>query len=323
MALFDMPLAELRTYRPDRAEPDDFDGFWKRTLDEAGAHDLGAVYRAQDAALTEVEVYDTSFAGWGGHRVAGWLVVPKHVSAPMPCVVCYVGYGRGRGEPFDHLLWPATGRAVFVVDVRGQGAVDGDYAGATADPEGGANPQSPGFMTRGILDPEQYYYRRVFTDSVRAVDAVKAHPAIDPGRVYVSGASQGGGIATAVAGLRDDVAAALIDVPFLTHFRRAMEMTNIDPYHEIVRFLKTQKGADARVFRTLSYFDGRHFAVRATCPALYSVAMMDQICPPSTVFASFNHWAHPEKSIEVYPWNGHEGGAGVHRGVQLRWLAQR
>jgi cephalosporin-C deacetylase len=206
------------------------------------------------------------------------------------------------------------------VDTRGKGASSGDHAGATADPYGGANPQSAGFMTRGILAPEHYYYRRVFTDAVRAVDAAKTHPAVDPDRVYISGGSQGGGITTAVAGLRDDVAAALVDVPFLTHFRRAVETTDSEPYQEIVRFLKTQRGADERVFHTLSYFDGQNFAARAACPALYSVALMDQTCPPSTVFASYNHWAHPEKSIEIYPWNGHEGGSSEHRSAQLRWL---
>jgi cephalosporin-C deacetylase len=320
MALFDLPLAELRTYRPERREPDDFDAFWKSTL--AVDHDLAAEFHPYDAALTEVDVYDTSFAGWGGHRISGWLITPKHTTAPVPCVVMYVGYDRGRGAPHDHLMWPATGRGVLVVDTRGQGATGGDHRGVTADPHGGAHPQAPGFMTNGILDPEHYYYRRVFTDGVRAVDAAKQHPAVDPDRVYIAGGSQGGAIATAVAGLRDDVAAAMIDVPFLTHFQRAVEITNIDPYHEIVRFLKTQRGTDEQVFRTLSYFDGQHFAVRANCPTLYSVALMDQTCPPSTVFASYNHWAHPEKSIEVYPWNGHEGGTGEHRSAQLKWLKE-
>jgi cephalosporin-C deacetylase len=322
MALFDLPLAELRTYRPEPAEPEDFDAFWKRTLAEAAGHDLAERFEPHDAGLSEVEVYDVSFAGWGGHRVSGWLVLPRHAPGPVPCVVQYLGYHRGRGNPHDHLLWPAAGRAVLVVDVRGQGAAGGDHPGATADPVGGENPQSPGFMTRGILAPEQYYYRRVYTDAVRAVDAAARHPAIDPGRVHVSGASQGGGIATAVAGLRDDIAGALVDTPFLTHFRRAVEMTDADPYQEIVRFLQTRRGSDEQVFRTLAYFDGRHFAARAGCPVLYSAALMDQICPPSTVFASYNRWAHPRKEIEVYTWNGHEGGAADHRRVQLRWMTQ-
>lgn len=317
-----MPLADLRAYRPERAEPEDFRAFWDKTLDEAAGHDLAPEFRPYDAALSEVDVYDVSFAGWGGHRISGWFIAPRHATAPVLCLMVYIGYQRGRGAPHDHLLWPASGRAVFVVDTRGQGASGNDYPGATADPYGGANPQVPGFMTAGITAPEHYYYRRVFTDAVRAVDAAKSHAAVDQNRVYVSGGSQGGGIATAVAGLRDDVAGALVDVPFLTHFRRAVEITDSDPYQEIVRFLKTQRGADERVFRTLSYFDGQHFAARAACPALYSVALMDQVCPPSTVFASYNHWAHRKKSINVYPWNGHEGGAAEHRFAQLRWLRQ-
>ena len=56
------------------------------------------------------------------------------------------------------------------MDTRGQGSAWSK--GDTPDPESdGGNPQYPGFMTRGVLDPKTYYYRRVFTDAVRAVEA--------------------------------------------------------------------------------------------------------------------------------------------------------
>ena len=42
MPFFDMPLEELRTYKPERHEPADFDAFWQRTLDEARHHPLNA-----------------------------------------------------------------------------------------------------------------------------------------------------------------------------------------------------------------------------------------------------------------------------------------
>ncbi|THA66606.1 acetylxylan esterase [Streptomyces sp. A0958] len=319
MALFDLPLDQLRTYRPALDEPEDFDAFWQRTLDEAAAHPLDAAFTPYDAALTAVDSYDVSFAGWGGHRISAWLNVPAGADGPLPTVVHYLGYGGGRGLPLDHLVWPAAGWATLLVDTRGQGAVNHHSAGSTPDPYGAANPQSPGFMTNGILDPETYYYRRVFTDAVRAVEVARSHPSVDPARIVVNGASQGGGIAQAVAALSPHVKAAFVDVPFLTHYRRAVEITDKDPYQEIVRFLATQHGAEAQVFRTLSYFDGVSFAARATVPALYSVALMDPICPPSTVFAAYNHWAGP-KEIEVYPWNGHEGGTTVHRQAQLRML---
>ncbi|WNI33030.1 acetylxylan esterase [Streptomyces sp. ITFR-6] len=319
MPLFDLPLDQLRSYRPEVAEPDDFDAFWQRTLEEASAHPLDAEFAVYDAALSNVVSHDVSFAGWGGHRIRAWLNVPAGAEGPLPTVVHYLGYGGGRGLPHDHLVWPAAGWATLLVDTRGQGAVNNSSPGSTADPHGGGNPQSPGFMTRGILDPDEYYYRRVFTDAVRAVEVARTHPAVDADRIVVHGGSQGGGIAQAVAGLSPHVKAALIDVPFLTHYRRAVELTDRDPYQEIVRFLSAQNGFSEQVFRTLSYFDGVSFAARAAVPALYSVALMDAVCPPSTVFAAYNHWAGP-KQIEVYPWNGHEGGGSPHQAVQLRML---
>jgi cephalosporin-C deacetylase len=317
--LFDLPLEQLRTYLPDRDEPADFDAFWTATLSEAREHDLAAEYVPYDLPFKTVDVFDVSFAGWGGHRINGWFLLPHGTEGQIPCVVHYIGYSGGRGFPKDHLLWPAAGYAVFVMETRGHGGANVNSPGVTGDPHGSSNSQAPGMMTRGILDPAEYYYRRVFTDAVRAVDAAAQHPSVDASRIVVAGGSQGGAIAQATAALHQGVKAALIDVPFLSHFRRAVEITPRDPYQELVRFLATRRDTADQVFRTLSYFDGMNFAARGTVPALYSVALMDDICPPSTVFAAYNHWQGP-KEITVWPWNNHEGGGGYQSEEQVRYL---
>jgi cephalosporin-C deacetylase len=143
---------------------------------------------------------------------------------------------------------------------------------------------------------------------------------VDPTRVIVHGGSQGGGLTLGVAGLVPDLLMAAPDVPFLCHYRRATEITDSEPYHEIVRFAKIHRDQTDRVFRTLSYFDGVNFAARAKAPALFSVALMDETCPPSTVFAAYNHYAGP-KEIEVYPFNGHEGGESIQTEIKMRRLA--
>jgi cephalosporin-C deacetylase len=104
----DMPLPQLREYRPERAEPADFDAFWQRTLGEARAHDLAPEFAPVPAELTVAEVFDVTFAGFGGHPIKGWLLLPRHVPGPVPCVVEYQGYGGGRGLPIDWLLWPSS-----------------------------------------------------------------------------------------------------------------------------------------------------------------------------------------------------------------------
>jgi cephalosporin-C deacetylase len=325
--LFDLPLAELRVYRPEREEPGDFDGFWAGTLADARSHPLKARFEPVDAGLATIDVFDLTFAGFGGQPIKGWFLAPRDVAGSpfardgrLSCVVEYIGYGGGRGRPIDWLLPPSAGHAHLVMDVRGQGSTW--RAGDTPDPESEASSgQHPGFVTRGILDPATYYYRRLITDAARAVEAAHAHPLVDPARVALNGGSQGGGLALAVAGLVPDLLLTLADVPFMCHWRRAAEITDGDPYHEIVRYCKVHRDQADRVFRTLSYFDGINFAARATSPALFSVGLMDQVCPPSTVFAAYNHYAGP-KAIEVYPFNGHEGGESTHVELKMRRLAE-
>ncbi|MEU5716090.1 acetylxylan esterase [Streptomyces sp. NPDC020403] len=318
MALFDLPLEELRSYRSRSVEPEDFDAFWSATLDEARTHDLDARFELlADTGLSTVEVYDVTFAGFGGHPVKGWLVLPAGTTQPLPLVVEFLGYGGGRGLPHSHLLWASAGTAHFVMDTRGQGS--GWAPGDTADPVG-SGPAFNGFMTRGIEDPYAYYFRRLITDAVRAVEAARSHPLTDAARTAVIGVSQGGGLTVAVGGLIPDLAAIAPDVPFLCDFPRATRLTDRLPYREIGNYLKTHRNSAERARATLAYFDGVHFAARGRAPALFSAALEDQTCPPSTVFAAFNAYAHPDKEIEVYDFNDHEGGGPFQQAVQLARL---
>ena len=303
---FDLPIDQLRIYNPSLDEPQDFDVFWATTLAETRKQPLEATFSACESPLKTVEVFDVTFNGYGGQPVKGWLLLPAHRQGKLACVVEFVGYGGGRSLPEEWLLYPSAGFALLVMDTRGQGSAW--RTGDTPDTEiEGGNPQIPGFMTRGILAKETYYYRRVFTDAVRAIEATCAHEAIDSTRVAVAGISQGGGIAIAAAGLSPQVRLALPDVPFLCFYEKAVGMTDSAPYCEIRDYLKRHRHHEKTVWRTLSYFDGRSFASRATMPTLFSVGLMDNICPPSTVFSAYNRWAGP-KEIQVWPYNGHEGG---------------
>jgi cephalosporin-C deacetylase len=277
-----------------------------------------------------------TFAGFAGDPIRGWLTLPAGARAagePLPAVVEYVGYGGGRGVSHERLLWAAAGYVHLVMDTRGQGATWGN-GGHTPDPEG-SGPAAPGVMTRGIADPYDYYYRRLITDAVRAVDAVRALPFVDASRVGVLGVSQGGGLALAVSGLAQGLAGVMADVPFLCHFPRALSITDSYPYHEVVTYLGVHRDQRDAVMRTLSYVDGVHLARRADAPALFSVALRDDTCPPSTVFAAYNHYGtlgssgavpgevsvrRPSREIEVYEFNTHEGGEGFQRDRQLRWF---
>jgi cephalosporin-C deacetylase len=327
MPQFDLSLPELETYRPEVAEPEDFDAFWSRTLAEARGFPLAPEVVAVENRLPLVDSYDLTYAGAGGTPVRAWLHVPAGSTGPLPTVVQYQGYSRGRGLPHSNTLWAQAGYAHLVMDTRGQGwRAGGRSETADASPDAGLN-HAPGFMTAGILDPDTYYYRRVYTDAVRLLEVTQDHPLLDADRVLVTGGSQGGGLALAAAGLAPLVGVGLRgvapDVPFLCHFARATMLVDSHPYGEIAEYLAGWRQHVDTAFRTLSYFDGVNLARRAQAPALFSVALMDRICPPSTVYAAFHHYAHPEKRIEVYPFNDHEGGEDHQTAVQLAWFAER
>ncbi|WP_346623529.1 acetylxylan esterase [Blastococcus montanus] len=318
----DLPLDELRRYAPDLPAPRDLEAFWSATLGEAAERPLDATSTPVDSGLVTVETHDVSFAGFGGSPVRAWLHLPARGlrgDGPLPGVVQYQGYNGGRGLPHEHVFWASAGFAHLVVDTRGQGS--GWTVGDTGDPVGSGAAQ-PGFLTRGVLDPGDYYYRRVYTDAVRALGVLRGHREVDGDRIAVAGISQGGGIALAVAALDRGVAAVMPDVPFLCDFPRATRVAPGDPYGEVVRYLKAHRDRVDDVFRTLSYFDAAVLARAASAPALFSVALMDEICPPSTVFAAYNAYAGP-KEIAVYPFNDHEGGEARQQREQLTWLRGR
>ena len=312
MPFVDMPLQELRTFKPSFAEPSDFDAFWGATMAESRARFAPPVFERIDAGLKTIETYDVTFSGFQGQPIKGWLQLPAGGTDRLPCVVEYLGYGGGRGFPADWLLIASAGYAHFVMDTRGQGS--GWMRGDTPDAGSSGAPAQPGFFTRGILDPGDYYFRRVYTDGVLAVEAARRHPRVDPSRVAVTGVSQGGGICLAVAALAGDVLAALPDVPGMCAFERATQITDSPAYLEIARFCSVHRDKAELAFKNLLYFDGVNFSKRSKAPALFSVGLMDDMVPPSTVFAAFNHYAGP-KDIKVWPYNHHEGG-GTHQAME-------
>ncbi len=312
MPIADLPQHELARYRPELTHQPDFDEFWRSTVDSARQHTDRPSVRRVDAGVRAVDTHDVTFPGWDGEPVRGWLVRPA--SPARWCVVEFQGYGVGRGRVQEHLLYAACGIAHFVVDARGHSRGDtGDRSAVSS------GPHEPGFMTQGAHAPEAHYLRRLITDAVRAVDAARSLE-IAP-ELAVGGPSQGGGLSLAVSGLVPDVRAVLPDVPFLCDYRRGAEVSDRVPYLEVAQFLRKRPELVERTFRTLSYFDGMNFAARASAPALFSVALMDPVCPPSTVYAAYHHYAGP-KELRVYPFNEHEGGGALHAMERIEFLRQ-
>ena len=314
MPSIDWPYEKLVEYKPELTLQEDFNGFWDDNIAESGKVPLNAEFIEVEDFLPLCRVYDVGFDGADGVRVRGWFLTPLKVEKPLPAVVQFIGYSGGREYP--HALAPhvLNGFCAFIMDSRGQGG----NTGWKMDTSFGAE---RGFITHGILDKDEYYFRNFYLDTVRAVEVVARCDEVDGERIAAIGGSQGGALTIACAGLSDKVAAMCPDVPWLSHFRRSVDIA-VGPYEEITNFMKRFPEQIEKAFETLSYFDNMNLVTRIQVSrAYYSVGLCDDICPPSTVYASYNHLPESvESDIEVYPYNKHEGGGNLHQQRKLQWL---
>jgi len=317
--IVDLPLVQLEQYAPPRTEQSDFDAFWNETLAESSDQPLNMLLEPHLYPVDRVQVHALSFDGFGPRtRVQGWYVVPAegYRYAPnrvLPTIVQYHGYNMSKGVPALYLHWALQGFGVLAIDTRGQNGDTPDNAVYTSG-------NTVGWLAKGIDDPRTYYYRYAYIDAVHAVQVARVLS--DDGPIMLTGSSQGGGLALAVAALARDtpICAAMPDVPFMCHIRRGVDVSTTGPYTELVAHWRVRPSAVELHFRNLSYFDGLNFASRITCPVLMSVALLDTTCPPSTGFAVFNWLASTRKHRCVYPYSGHEGAMLLHEEEKYRFV---
>ncbi|MCI0158823.1 acetylxylan esterase [Leifsonia shinshuensis] len=281
--------------------PDDYRAYWDEALDRARRHPLAFEAEPVDTGLTAIDVFDVSFAGHGGRRVSGWLRLPRHREGALPAVVHANGYGAGRLSPIDDLTWAAAGFAHLVVNTHGQGNA------------------STGHLLDGVLEPDRYYYRGVFVDVARAIEAVRTLDTVDPGRVAMIGNSQGGGIALGAGALVPDLVAVLAQAPFLTDAPTALQRAAQGPWTELRGYLTEHPDRADAVARTLAYVDGVTSARHATAPGWISDGLDDDICPPETARTAAVEYAAP---ITIREWTGagHEAGGTADRQAAVRVL---
>jgi cephalosporin-C deacetylase len=297
MPSIDLPLDQLRQYKPALYRPDDFESYWESTIAEAIRQPLNAELVPYRLPLRGLQCYAVRFDGFQGGRIAGWYLRPEAAGA-FPALCIYHGYSQRGARPLDMLPYAAQGMCVLSMDTRGQN-------GQSQDLSRPAEGHAPGWMTRGIRDPQTYYYRFVYADAVRALELLAHRDEIDDKRIAVTGFSQGGGLSLAVAALSDRPILALPDAPFLCDFRRAIQIAPTGPYPEIPRFLLNFPHLYDDALRTLAYCDCLNLAPWIKCRTILSNCLWDDVCPPSTIFGVYHHIT-AEKQIEVYPFHGHE-----------------
>jgi len=302
MALVDLPLDQLKTYKPDKNKEKDFDRFWQDKIKDLRSKPVEYIMEKIDYIVPEVDVQKVIYKGYEDAPICGHYITPKNAAnLSLPVILIFHGYTGNKGPISMNIKWPLMGYAVFAIDVRGQ-------SGESIDTRYYSGPSTAGYMTKGIFNKDDYYYLGVYLDSIRAIDFLADRKELDMERLCITGISQGGGLSLVAAGLDSRPKLIISEVPYLCHFRRAVEwaeeVENIT-YLEIANLIRGYPEREEEMFRTLSYFDNLNLCENITAKTVISCGLKDTVCPPSTIFAVYNH-IKAEKNIEFLPYSGHD-----------------
>lgn len=301
---YDMPYPELEEYKGVNPKPYDFYTFWEERMKESGEVPLH--YEVCESEITgngACLFYDLWFTGVRGERLYAKYIRPVCDDA-VPVVLQFHGYPGASRSWFEQASFAGMGYAVIAMDCPGQGGKSqdiGGYDGTTVS----------GHLVLGLDgDTKDMYYVRLFQNIDVLVRIVQELDGLDTSRIYVNGASQGGGLACVCAALHPDIVRkAVILYPFLSDYERVFDLKHDEIAYEGLRYYARwydPMGENReRMFHKLGYIDAHNFASMIQADVLFGISLADEVCPPSTQFAVYNQLVC-KKEKHCFPGYGHE-----------------
>ena len=282
--------------KPFAQEPNDFDDFWKKALDEARQIDLNPTkVLLPERCTKDVNVYEISYHNnrWGS-KMYGILSIPVK-PGKYPALLRVPGAGV---RPYSGDTYTAIGKCIVLeigihgVPVTMEQKVYDDLANAALN----------GYWDTNLENPDRNAYKRVVTGAVKGVDMIASLDEWDGKTLGVTGSSQGGFLSLAVAALDKRVT-------FLAAVHDAMcdyeaELHGVAGgwphyfYHAKMNAITKARLEGAR------YYDGVNFARRITVPGWYSFGYNDEVVPPTSSYGLYNSVKAP-KTLSLYQMTGH------------------
>lgn len=260
---------------------EDFYTFWDKALDELSKVDpqykISPIKREKE---TNTNLFRVEMISYQGTTVRGWLEVPKKKGI-YPTLLRVPGYQENM-KPID----VADDMIVFSFNTRDHGESD--------DSEGGRNWD---MWVRGLDSKNDYYYKGLFLDCIRALDYLNTREDVDKDRIAIWGGSQGGGLSFSTAALDSRIALCIADIPYMCDYPNYFEITY---WKEVSTWFDSHPNTTwETLLNTLSYYDTKNFADKINCPVWMGIGLQDDICPPSTSFATYNK-VQSDKNYIIY-----------------------
>ena len=202
------------------------------------------------------------------------------------------------------MAYTVAGYGVVSMDVRGQSGYSTD---GERSPLGNT---VKGQIIRGAVEgPHELFYKDVYLDLYQLIEIVASLPQVDDSKLASYGASQGGALALVAAGLNPRIQRTVAIYPFLSDFRRVLEIGNTsEAYDELFRYFKFHDPfheTEDQIMDTLAYIDVKNFAHRIKGQVHMITGLDDDVCYPVTQFAIYNRLEGPKEHL-IMPEYAHE-----------------
>lgn len=291
--------------QPTTTLPSDFEEFWQKSIDECRKIPLEPLITLLPEQCTpKYNMYHVRFQHYKkGSYFYGTLCVPK-ASGKYPAVLRVPGAGVKKNKPETELA--EMGLITLSLGIHG--------IPQTLDEKFYNNLRYgvlENYTNYNLDNKEHYYYRRVYTGCVRAVDFLYTLPEFDGENVGVIGASQGGALSVVTVALDKRIKAMVAVHPALC---------------DLTGYLHNRAGGWPAMFserwadlnnkpekiETSKYYDVVNFARFLTAPCFFTWGYNDPTCPPTSYYCAYNvttapkelfvaretgHWRVPEQNI--------------------------
>ena len=284
--------------KPTTVEPEDFDQFWAKTLEEARWTSLMPQRELlPERSNEEVNVYQVSFQNirWGS-RTYGILSVPTK-PGKYPALLRVPGAGV---RPYNGDTYTAPGKAIVLeIGIHG---VDVTHPQRFYDDlmQGALNC----YWDFGMDNRDRSYYKRVVVGCVRSVDYIASLPEWDGKTIGVTGASQGGFLSYATAALDKRITFVAAVHPALCDHTASLKGIACGWPHYFYKMTNEELKAKSDMVETSRYYDGVNFVRRIQCPTWVSFGYNDDVVPPTTAYATYNTLTCP-KTLSIYQQTSH------------------
>jgi cephalosporin-C deacetylase len=280
---------------PSLPVPDDFDDFWREQKAKLAGVPLKPVLTPVPSPYKSpkpAECFDVQIPCVGHTQVSGYFARPKGAKAKSLPAILFV-HGAGVRSS---VLGAAAGAAhdgAIAMDINAHGIPNGkpdrfyeDLSRTTLN----------NYPSHGRESRETCYFLGMFLRLVQAIDFLASQPEWDGKILAVSGASQGGGQAIAAAGLDARVTFIATGVPAICD-HSGWAIGRINGWPKIVPNDATGK-PDPKILEVARYFDCMNLATRAKAEAIFSVGFVDVVCPPTSVYATYNNYGGKKQMVE-------------------------